>query len=359
MATKVGIIGAGGMVSYHIDGFKNAGAEIIAIADVNQEAAQAIADAHGIPQALGNVVDMLALPDLDAVSIIVPNKFHAPLAIQALEAGKHVFCEKPPALNATEAAEMIAVAKTADRRLMFNFNNRARPESYAMMGYIKDGTVGTINSAQAKWCRRTGIPGFGGWFTTKALSGGGPLIDLLHMLDLALFFMGNPEPSHVLGQTFDNFITDKNFKGPWGLPDVEDGTTDVEAAAHGFITFKTGQVLSIQISWAEMVKREEVSVVFQGTGAGGKVERLFARDGLDETAIDTCELYVQEQGNSVNRSIVVEECEDMGRIRSATNFVLAIEGKEEPLNTPDQALALMKIIDALYESAKTGAPVAC
>jgi len=359
MASKVGIIGAGGMASYHIEGFKNADAEIIAIADVNQEAAQSVADEHDIPQVFGDVAELLALPELEAVSIIVPNKFHAPLSIQALEAGKHVFCEKPPALNAAEAVEMIAVAEKADLRLMFNFNNRARPESYAMMGYIKDGTIGQINSAQATWCRRTGIPGFGGWFTTRELSGGGPLIDLLHMLDLALFFMGNPEPAHVLGQTFDNFITDKNFKGPWGLPDVEGGTTDVEAAAHGFITFKTGQVLSIQISWAEMVKREEVSVVFQGTGAGGKIERLFAIDGLDETAIDSCELYVQEQGNSVNRSVVVEECEDMGRIRSATNFVLSIEGKEEPLNTPDQALALMKIIDALYESAKTGAPVTC
>jgi predicted dehydrogenase len=358
MATKVGIIGAGGMVSYHIDGFKQAGAEVVAIADVAKEAAQRVAEAQAIPNVYGDVAEMLA-SDIDAVSVIVPNKFHAPLAIQGLEAGKHVFCEKPPALNAEEVRSMIAAAEKSGKRLMFNFNNRARPESYAMMGYIQDGTVGRINSAQAKWCRRTGIPGFGGWFTTKAVAGGGPVIDLLHMVDLAMFYMGYPEPAHVIGQTFDDFITDKGFKGPWGLPDVEDGTTDVEAAAHGFVTFKTGQVLSLQISWAEMVKREEVSVVFQGTGAGGKVERLFGRDGLDETAIDSCELYVQEQGKSVNRNIVVEECEDMGRIRSAANFIGAIEGTEEPLNSPDQALSLMTIIDALYASARTGAPVAC
>nr|MCU0797049.1 Gfo/Idh/MocA family oxidoreductase [Akkermansiaceae bacterium] len=135
--------------------------------------------------------------------------------------------------------------------------------------------MGRINSAQAKWIRRTGIPGFGGWFTTKALSGGGPVIDLLHMIDLALHFMGYPEPAHVLAQTFDDHITDKGFKGPWGIPDRADGTNDVEAAAHGFVTFKTGQVLSLQVSWAEMIKREEVSVVFQGSKAGGKVERLF------------------------------------------------------------------------------------
>jgi predicted dehydrogenase len=223
-----------------------------------------------------------------------------------------------------------------------------------MKGYCDDGTVGTINSAQAKWIRRTGIPGFGGWFTTKELSGGGPVIDLLHMIDLALYFMGYPEPAHVLANTFDSFITDKDFKGPWGIPD---GINNVEAAAHGFVTFTTGQVLTLQVSWAEMVKREEVSVVFQGTGAGGKVERLFGRDGLDETAIDTCELYVQENGNKVNRSIVTTACPDMGRSNSACNFIEAIEGKAEPLNTPQQALNLMKIIDAIYQSASTGKPV--
>ena len=359
MATKVGIIGAGGMVGYHIAGFKEAGAEIAAIADMNLEAAQKVAEENGIGQAFGDVNEMLKIDEIDAVSIIVPNKFHAPLAIQALNAGKHVFCEKPPALNAAEVEEMIEAANSSGKELMFNFNNRARPESYAIMEKINAGEIGVINSAQAKWCRRTGIPGFGGWFTTKALSGGGPLIDLLHMLDLAMYFMGYPKPSHVMAQTFDDFINDKNFKGPWGLPDNDDGVTDVEAAAHGFITFETGQVCSFQISWAEMIKREEVSVVFQGTKAGGKVERLFKEDGLDETAIDSCEIYTQDGPERVDANIEVEECEDMGRIRSATNFILTIEGKEAPLNTTDQALSLMKIIDAAYESARTGAPVSC
>ena len=102
MATKVGIIGAGWMAHYHTKGFQAAGAEIIAVADVNKDAAQAVADELGIKQVFADVAEMLAMDGLDAVSIIVPNKFHAPLAIQALEAGKHVFCEKPPGLNAAE-----------------------------------------------------------------------------------------------------------------------------------------------------------------------------------------------------------------------------------------------------------------
>lgn len=346
------------MLQYHAAGFRAGGADLIAICDMNEVAAKSAAEKYQVPHVFSDSAKMLGeLTDLDAISIITPNRTHCPLAIQVLEAGKHVFCEKPPALNATEVNEMKLASEKAGKTLMFNFNNRARPESYALRRYIEAGEVGQINSAQAKWIRRTGIPGFGGWFTNKEMSGGGPLIDLLHMVDLALFYMDYPNPAHVLAQTFDDFIEDKGFKGPWGIPDVADGVTDVESAAHGFVTFDTGQVLSFQISWAEMNKREEVSVTFQGKKAGGMIRRLFGSDGLDETAIDDCELYVQEHGSSVNRSIITEENEDMGRIRSAENFIRSISGEEAPLNSPSQALALMKIIDATYESATTGGPV--
>lgn len=353
MATRIGVIGAGGMARYHIEGFRKGGAEVVAMADLNLEAAKASAATNDISKVYGDVAELLA-SDIDGVSIIVPNKFHASLAIQALEAGKHVFCEKPPAINAAEVREMIAARDAAGRQLMFNFNNRARPESREMKKLIDGGAVGRINSAQAKWIRRTGIPGFGGWFTTKALSGGGPVIDLLHMMDLAIYFMGNPQPVQVLAQVFNDHITLKEFKGPWGIPDREGGTTDVESAAHGFVTFETGQVLSFQMSWAEMVKREEVSVVFQGVKAGGKVERLFGTDGLDDTALDTCELYTQSGGQRIDQTLVVEPCEDMGRIDSACNFIDAIEGRAEPLNNAEQGLALMQIIDAIYASATSG-----
>lgn len=345
------------MLKYHAEGFKKAGAQIVAIADLAPGAAAKAAEEWDVPLSFESVEAMLEEAVLDAVSIIVPNKFHAPLALQCLNAGKHVFCEKPPGLSADEVEEMLSVSEAVGKTLMFNFNNRARPESLEMMKLINAGEIGTINSAQAKWVRRTGIPGIGGWFTNKALSGGGPLIDLLHMVDLAMYFMGYPEPKAVMGQTFDTFIKDAGHKGPWGIPDNADGVTDVEAAAHGFVSFKTGQVLSLQVSWAEMVKREEVSVNFQGTKAGGKLERLFGSDGLDETAIDTLEIYTQEDGKSVNREIEVEECEDMGRIDSAANFVEVIDEKAEPLNTPHQALALMQVIDAIYKSAETGQPV--
>jgi predicted dehydrogenase len=359
MSIKVGIVGAGGMMQHHVAGFLAAGAEVVALADVNPVAAEKAGARFGVKRLYKDVAEMVAgCPEIDAVSVILPNKFHKPVALQALLAGKHVFCEKPPALTAAETLEMKLAAEKAGKILLFNFNNRARPESQAMMDYIRGGEVGTINSAQAKWVRRAGIPGFGGWFTNKALSGGGPLIDLLHMVDLAHYFMGCPEPQFVMAKTFDDFIGDKSFKGPWGIPDVAEGVTDVESAAHGFVTFKTGQVLSFQASWAEMVEREEVSVMFQGKKAGGLVRRLFGRDGMDDTSLDDAALFTHEHGRPVNRRLIVAPDAAMGRGRSAANFIHAIEGREAPLNTPGQALALMKMIDAAYESSRSGKPVA-
>ena len=358
MAVKIGVVGAGWMAAYHVTGFRQAGADVVAICDQSAEAAKKASEKYAVERTFGSTKEMYEkMKDLDAISIITPNVYHHPLVIEALAHGKHVFCEKPPALNAADVAEMVKAAKDRNKTLMFDFNNRARPESYAMRDYIKSGMVGRINSAQASWVRRNGIPGFGGWFTNKKLSGGGPLIDLLHMVDLALHFMDYPQPQYVLAQTFDDLMGNKEFKGPWGIPDVTGGVTDVEAAAHGFITFKTGQVLSIRNAWAEMNKREEVSVVFQGQKAGGMVQRLFRQDGVDSTSIDTCELYTQENGRPVNRTVVVEPDETMGRTRAAKNFALTLEGKEAPLNTPDEALKLMKIIDGIYASAKTGKPV--
>lgn len=359
MGVRIGIIGAGGMARYHIEGFRSAGAEVACITDVNPAAARRAAEAFGIPQTYASAAEMYRRVGrgLDGVSIIVPNRFHKPLAIAALKAGKHVFCEKPPALNAREVIAMRKASARARRLLVFDFNNRARPEAYALKAYIDQGAVGRIHSAQALWIRRTGIPGFGGWFTNRELSGGGPLIDLLHMIDLALYMMGYPEPEWVLGQTFDDFIRDKAFKGPWGIPDAARGVTNVESACHGLVRFKSGQVLFLRTSWAEMNRREEVSVTFQGERAGGLIRRRFGVDGLDETAEDACELYVQENGCSVNRAIVTPQDKTMGRVRAAANFVLAIEKKEAPLNTPAEAVALMKVIDAVYASAASGRPV--
>ena len=355
---RIGIVGAGGMTAYHVPGFRKAGAEVSAVADPNAVAARTCAEKYGIGRTYGSVEEMLEAEDLDAVSVITPNRFHAPVALTALKAGKHVFCEKPPALNAAETVKMANAARKANCRLLFNFCNRARPEAQAIRREIASGKFGKVNSAEAMWIRRTGIPGFGGWFTTRAMSGGGPVIDLLHGIDLALWFMGYPEPDYVLARMFDTFIRDRRFRGPWGIPEREDGTCDVEAAAHGFVTFKNGACLTIRNSWAEMIPREEMAVSLQGTREGVCLSRRFGIDGDDTTATDSCDVYrMTAKGARKDGPLTTRHDEAMGRIRCATNFIRAIEGREKPLSDPAEAVRLMKIVDAVYASARTGRPV--
>ncbi|MCS7181233.1 MAG: Gfo/Idh/MocA family oxidoreductase [bacterium] len=355
---KAGIVGAGGIADYHISGYLKSGVSVVAISDIDTQRAKFKAEKFNIKNVYSSYKEMIEKEKgLDIVSVCVPNKYHAEVSIECLKNGINVFCEKPPALNAKETEKMVKTAKDAKKILMFDFNNRARPEAQALMKYIKNGDVGRINSAQALWIRRCGIPGFGGWFTQKALSGGGPVIDLLHMIDLALYFMEFPEPDYVLAKTFTDFSGNPDFKGPWGIPDVEGGIMDVETSAHAFIIFKTGQVLFARNSWAEMNKREEVSVTFQGTKAGGMIRRLFGRDGIDDTAIDDCELYTMENGKPVNRKIIVEPDPKMGRERAVINFVKVIKKEEEPFSKPDQAIILMKIIDAIYKSSEEKKPI--
>ncbi len=358
MALQVGIVGAGGIFSYHLRGYRAAGAEVVAVCDIVAERARAAAREYGIARAYTSHAQMLAAEKkMQAISVCTPNHCHASIAVDAMEAGKHVFCEKPPALSAGEAERMALAARRAGVRLLFDFNNRARADSLAIKKYIDDGTVGRINSAQAVWVRRCGIPGYGGWFTQKALSGGGPALDLLHMLDLALWFMGYPDPAWVSGAVFDDFAHDRTYAGPWGMPAVEGGVMDVETAAHAWIAFKSGQVLFARMSWAEMNEEEEISVTFQGARAGGAVTRRFGVDGVDDSARDICRLFTHENGVPVNRDIQVRPDPSMGRIAAVVNFVRAIAGSAEPLSTAGEGVELMKIIDAIYESARMNAPV--
>jgi predicted dehydrogenase len=355
---KVGIVGAGAMAAYHYDGFKMAGAEVAAIADKDRSRACAFAKARPVPAIYEDLSQMLkAEPGIEAVSVVTPNYLHKPITVEALNAGRHVFCEKPPALDAAEVREMADAAEKSGRVLMFNFNNRARPESIAMMKYLKEGAAGRINSAQATWVRRAGVPAIGSWFTLKKMSGGGPVADLPHMLDLALYFMGYPRPKWCVAQVFYDFMDNPAFRGPWGNPAIIADRADVESSCHAMFTFGNGQTLMMRCSWAEFVERETVSVTFQGSRGGGKVERVFGIDGIDSTSVDSCRFFTEEYGVQVNRDIIAARDESMGRLGNAANFIEVCEGRAEPFNKPGEALILMKLVDAMYESARTKAPV--
>ncbi len=360
MAKKVraAVIGVG-IGKYHIEGYQaHPNAELVAVVDVREDAAQETARAYGIPHAFGDHRKMLKAVEVDCVSVCVPNKFHAPLVVDCLNSGVHVLSEKPLARTAREGQRMIEAAERAGKTLMVQFNNRFRPESQLLKRYIDEGVLGDIYFARCGWIRRNGIPGWGGWFTNTDMAGGGPLIDLaVHMLDLTMWFMGNPEPETVLASTYSVFGPKMEALGPWGTPNPK-GTFDVEDMAVAMIRFANGATIALEASWASRCKREWVYSTLMGTAAGASLERVFEVDGEDDTAVDTLEVYAQRHGQPVNEQLLFPADPAMGRHTAVGHFVDCLLSGKQPLSPGGDGLRIMKILDAAYRSAQTGKAVA-
>ena len=243
--------------------------------------------------------------------------------------------------------KMNAAAKAAGKTLMVMRNNRFTDASKLAKKFIDDGKMGEIYCGRCGWQRRRGIPGKGGWFTTKAQSGGGPLIDLgVHMIDLAIWLMGNPTPVAVTGSTYckfaDNDVSD-SVNSDFG-DKVEDGTFDVEDLAMGTIRFDNGAQLQIEFSWASNVKKETRFVELRGTKAG-----LNWQDG-------EVEFYTEEYGKCLD-VIPTNYATDREHARNLRHFYdVVIEGAE-PCFKPQQGIDMIKILCAVYESARTGREV--
>src|SRR4028118_1736592 len=225
---------------------------------------------YGVPNLYRSWEDLVAREDLDVVSIGAPNHLHAPIAIAALRGGRHVLCEKPLARTGVEAESIVRAAREGDRAVHIAFTQRERGDVQALKRHVEEGNLGRIYHAKATWMRRNGIPGMGGWFTSKEMAGGGPLIDLgVHMVDMALFLMGNPEVESVSCATYAEL--GPQGRGGWigkGLM-TGDRPYEVEDLATAFIRLSGGATLSLETGWA--VYREssgDFGVTLYGTDGG-------------------------------------------------------------------------------------------
>ncbi len=339
---RAGVIGLG-MGRNHVDGFqKHPQVEVVAIADMNESLLKKIGDEKGVANRYTSAEKMLATEKLDIVSIVTPNKFHKPLTLAAFKAGCHVLCEKPMAMNAIEAQEMLTAAKKARKRLMINFSYRFTDQSWALKKEVDDGILGDIYFGRTSWHRRRGMPGFGGWFGVKALAGGGPLIDLgVHRLDLALWLMDYPKPEWVLARTYNHIATARARK--------EGKAFDVEDLAAGLITFKNGATLEVEASWAANIAESELMETRLLGTAGGLVQR-----NCRGTYEFEAEIYTERNGSNYDMRLH-PPCP---RPPSAqVHFADAILAGTPHCATGEEGLIVMKILDALYESARTKAPV--
>ncbi|MDA1044292.1 MAG: Gfo/Idh/MocA family oxidoreductase, partial [Verrucomicrobia bacterium] len=204
---KIGMIGAGAISRSHCHGVNShPDAEMVAIADINAKRRNAVKKEYGIAKGYASVKEILADDELDAVCIGLPNYLHAPTAIAAFEAGKHVLLDKPFALNIDEAKAVVAASKKAGKVFTVGMNQRFPANAQTVRALVKRGDIGKIYHARAFWRRRAGAPKFGTWFGDKRQAGGGCLLDIgVHLLDLCLFTMDNFEPVSASGAVYTKF----------------------------------------------------------------------------------------------------------------------------------------------------------
>lgn len=339
---RVGVIGLG-IGKGHVKSYqKHPDVEVVAIADMDAVRLEKAGDELAVPGRYTSAELMLDRERLDVVSVATPNKFHKPLTLAALKAGCHVLCEKPMAMDAVEAKEMLAAAKKARRKLMINFSYRFTEQSWALKKQVEEGLLGDIYFGRTIWHRRRGIPKFGGWFGMKALSGGGPLIDLgVHRLDLALWLMGYPKPEWVLARTYDFLGTERAR--------LEGKTFDVEDLAAGLITFKNGASLEVEASWAaNIAERELMETRLLGT-KGGLLQRNVG-GGYNFDA----DLFVERNGAQYDIHLNPPAPTPPS---AQAHFIDSIISKTPHTATGEEGLIVMQLLDALYESARTRKPV--
>jgi len=314
----------------------------VAIADTDPERIAAVGVSHNVPGRYLTLTEMLKHEKLDVVSIATPNFTHKPLTIEALRAGCHVMCEKPLAMSSEDAADMVRVSKETGKRVMVNFTLRSSEEAYAMKQAVDSGMLGDIYYARSVWLRRQRLPGFGGWFGQKELSGGGPLIDIgVHRLDLALWLMGFPKPVWVMGSTYDYLASEIAQKAGKKF--------DVEDFATAMIKFENGATLELEASWCAHIKeREHTGTRLFGTKGG------LHHHNIGDVYDSFVEFYVERGGCQYDMKLhppVPQAKTPM------YEFIDAILNDAPHPSGLEEGLASMRILDAIYESARTGEPV--
>lgn len=334
---RVAVIGGGAIATSHIKGLRAAGCEVVALADPLPAAREKMGKEHSVATC-ASLEEVIAQHKPDAVTIATPNATHAPLSIQALKSGLAVMCEKPPATSLKEALAMRDAARSSGKLLMLGFNQRFEPEAQQLALLRDQGVFGDIYHAKCAWIRRRGIPGMGGWFTTKAMAGGGPVYDIgIHVLDRTWFIMGRPKPVSVSAATYAKFGDIEKYvcEGMWAGPRRKGGTCDTEDFAAAFVRFDNGATMQMEVSWAANRPDENSKTLIMGDKAG-----VVWESGPPK-------LFGELNGTLATTDIGFDKSQFSDRF---AHFAKCLRGEATCSCTGDDGVAIQSILDAIYAS---------
>ncbi|HVL38961.1 MAG TPA: Gfo/Idh/MocA family oxidoreductase [Fimbriimonadaceae bacterium] len=343
---KIGIIGSGGIAqNAHMKGYASIPelCEMVAVCDVNPETAKTAAQKFSVGKTYSDYGELLRDPEIDAVSVATPNKYHLQPTVDALRAGKHVLCEKPLGMNADECRQMCRAAQESGKILQVGLNMRFSGQARFLKEYIDSGGLGDIYYARAQALRRRGVPGWG-VFIDKEQQGGGPLIDIgVHILDLTLFLMGYPKPVVASGKTWNTLGKNPDLWNAWG--DYDRSKFTVEDFAVGLIKFDNGAVVVLESSFMANLDGDPFQAQLFGTRAGAQIK------GWGEDAI---EIYTEQNRQLFNmkpKNVPNVESTHVDEVKAFVDAILT--GKPSPV-PGENGLVLNAIFDALYKSSESG-----
>lgn len=339
---RIVIVGTGGIGTLHLrDWAKIPQAEVVGVYDVEPNAARAAAEKYDIAKVYPSLDEAVGETRADAVDVCTPNMFHKAGVLAALGAGKHCLCEKPLAVTPGEIKEMIAARDRGGRLLCTIQHMRFEQRTQALKRAIDAGRLGAVYYTRAWWLRRRMAPTTPG-FLKKEQAGYGPGMDLgVHVLDLAMHLLGHPEPVSVSGIAPCHLGRRPDVANQWGRYDPAD--FEVEDFAAGWVRFKNGAALSLEVSWLlNMVEDELYGVWLHGTEGGVKWPDLTIAHVQDGLLVD---------------SRITSELGTDGHKNQLQAFADAIlHDGPSPVPT-EQSLTVARILAALYESATTGREV--
>lgn len=343
---KIGIIGVGSISNLHLKSYvANPRVELIGVQDLNLERASAMAAQYGAKRVYKSLAELLADPEIEAVSICTWNNSHAELAIAALEAGKHVLVEKPLSKTVAEAEAIAEAVKRTGKHLQVGFVRRFSSNATVLKSFIDAGELGEIYYAKAIYVNRIGNPG--GWFADSARSGGGPLIDLgIHVLDLCWYMMGCPRATTVSGTTYARLGNRANITSlsRYKVADYDPSASDVEDLAVAFIRFDNGASLTLEASYSLHASKNELAISLYGDKGGADIEPELR---IVSERHDTL-LNINPQVDRLTFDF------DEGFEKEINHFVLLCLGEAEPIAPVEHGVEMMRILSAVYESAALG-----
>jgi len=328
---RVGLVGVGAAAQVsHIPALKRTeGVELVALCDRDPEKANRVAQKFQIPLATGRLDDLLADDLIDAVDICTPNFLHAPMATAALEAGKHVMCERPLARSAEEAAAMVKAARKADCVLMCAVQHRFRADAQLLRTFVEKGDLGEIFLAKAGWLRQRTEWDSDEWRRQKRESGGGVVLDLgFQMLDLSLWVLGSPKVQSVTASVH------RSKKG------------EVEDSATAFLRLEGGATLTLELTWGLLMEKDFAYLNLFGSAGAALLNPFRLHKGMHGSLVNVTPA-MDTSRNQYKQSIEAQ----------IVHFAESLRKGQKPMGSAEEILPVMELMDAVYRSAEQGKEV--